>query len=99
MPPLFSVIETSELTGTPTRWPGPRLASDEAGESARTASTTPLRWYGRDNLMPRSGGISLRTMASSTRSQSARRYWIALVTHSRVNLTPSCCAIFSPSSV
>src|SRR4029450_541320 len=38
-------------------------------------------------------------MTSSTRSQSARRYWIALTTHSRVSLTPSCSAIFSPSSI
>src|SRR5437762_3048043 len=38
-------------------------------------------------------------MTSSTRSQSARRYWIALITHSRVSLTPSCSAIFSPSSI
>src|SRR6185312_6584339 len=38
-------------------------------------------------------------MTSSTRSQSARRYWIALTTHSRVSLTPSCWAIFSPSSI
>src|SRR5882672_6434256 len=38
-------------------------------------------------------------MTSSTRSQSARRYWIALTTHSRVSLTPSCSAIFWPSSI
>src|SRR3954467_2771290 len=38
-------------------------------------------------------------MTSSTRSQSARRYWIALITHSRVSLTPSCSAIFWPSSI
>src|SRR5215212_6387427 len=38
-------------------------------------------------------------MTSSTRSQSARRYWIALITHSRVSLTPTCSAIFWPSSI
>src|SRR5689334_13956438 len=38
-------------------------------------------------------------MTSSTSPQSAWRYWISLITHSRVSLTPSCSAIFSPSSI
>jgi hypothetical protein len=43
VPPLLSVTETCEPTCTPTRRSEPRLASEDADESLRTASTTPLR--------------------------------------------------------
>jgi hypothetical protein len=48
----------------------------------RSASPTPLRWYGLDSSSRRSAWASGTAMVSRMMSQSAVRNWMPLVTHS-----------------